>query len=230
MKLLEKQIEDVFEIFHDKLIEPQLTLLGRQFIFENGRRADLIFEDKAKRKMVVELKRDAVTREDVRQLLEYYGILDNENPRIVLVAPIIPTSLKLSFEHFSIEYIEFSPTKIAKLFKQIEGISKEQIVSTPLLANQSKDENIAFKVNYNDNNWSGVCSPDTALYNCEHRTWYKIQKRNKNNCQSNYYSGEVNLTHSPCHDSIALQELHFYPGHNHDPSSDGEVRQCLSAI
>ncbi|MRT92392.1 endonuclease NucS domain-containing protein [Ancylomarina sp. 16SWW S1-10-2] len=240
MKLLEKQIEDVFEIFHERLIEPGLSLLGRQYIFKNGRRADLFFEDKNKRKMVVELKRNAVTREDVGQLIEYYGILDNENPRIVMAAPIIPASLKLSFEHFGIEYLEFSTTKIKSLLKLIGNQSKEQIhtasfeipdqiVSTPLSSRNPIDGNIAFKVSYNDNNWSGVCSPDTALYNCEHRTWCGIQKSFKNNCQSKYYSGQLDEKHFPCHDSIALQELQFYPGHNHGPKSDNEPRRCLGA-
>lgn len=241
MKLLEKQIEDVFEIFHAQLIEPGLKLLSRQFIFNNGRRADLIFEDKNKRKVVVELKRDVVVREDVGQLLEYYGIMDNEKPRVVLAAPIIPSSLKLSFEHFGIEYIEFSLPKIEKLLQQIENRTKEdilsdqfeipeQIVSEPLLSRKIVDGNIAFKVVYNDKKWEAPCSPNIAAYNFEPRTWCGIQSSFKNNCQSEYYNCKLDSVHFPCHDSIALKELQFYPGHSHGANQDkNEPRRCLGA-
>lgn len=243
MKITEKQIEDVFEIFHEKLVEPKLKLVARQFIFQNGRRADLIFEDKDNRKMIIELKRDVVTREDVGQLIEYRGILDKENPRIVLAAPIIPTSIKKSFEHFGIEYIEFSITKIEALFKKIENLPKEkislnliekpsEIISEPLTTKRLIDGNIAFKVTFVDNNWSGVCSPDNADFNFKNRTWCKIQSEFEENCQSDYWKNEDNVSLEkgfPCHDCIALKELCFYPGHFHGPKHDNEPKRCLEA-
>jgi predicted nuclease of restriction endonuclease-like (RecB) superfamily len=71
MKLTEKQIEDVFEIYYKELLSSDFELVERQFVFKNKRRADLIFIDKDKRKVIVELKRGAVTREDIGQLFEY---------------------------------------------------------------------------------------------------------------------------------------------------------------
>ena len=67
MKLSEKQIEDVFEIYYKELLSPDFKLVERQYVFKNKRRADLIFIDKNKTKVIVELKRDAVTREDIGQ-------------------------------------------------------------------------------------------------------------------------------------------------------------------
>jgi len=86
MSLNERQIEDVFSVFYKTLISKELTLVGRQCTMAD-RRVDLLFTDKAKRKVIVELKRKAPTREDVGQLLEYAGMI--ENPRVILAAPVI---------------------------------------------------------------------------------------------------------------------------------------------
>src|SRR5262245_5237492 len=116
--LNERQIEDVFEQFHEQLVEPGLRLLGRQQTLEATRlKVDLLFEDRARRKVVIELKRDSVAREDVGQLLEYAGLISNS--RVILAAPHIASALKTSFEHYGIEYIEFSMTEIAKLHRLI---------------------------------------------------------------------------------------------------------------
>lgn len=237
----ERQIEDVFEIYHEDLLEPGLQLISRQHIFNNGRRADLIFLDQEQRKLVVELKRNAVTRTDVGQLIEYRGIMDEENPRIVLVAPIIPLSIKKAFEHFGIEYLEFSLPQIGKLLDQIAtsnldtekkkpAIQPREIISEPLSSKKIKDGNVAFKVTYVDNNWSNVCSPNVADYNFKNRTWCNIQKDFEINCQSPYWKENgVSLEGSPCHDCIALKELCFYPGHNHGPKTSNEPRRMLNA-
>src|SRR5262245_14553439 len=91
-------------------------LLGRQQTLEGTRlKVDLLFEDQARRKMVIELKRDSVSREDVGQLLEYAGLIPNS--RVILAAPHIASAIKTAFEHYVIEYIEFSRTEIAKLHR-----------------------------------------------------------------------------------------------------------------
>jgi RecB family endonuclease NucS len=52
--LLEKNFEDIIARYPE-LIEEGLTLKGRQVTLY-GRRMDLLFEDKFKRKLIVELK------------------------------------------------------------------------------------------------------------------------------------------------------------------------------
>ncbi|WP_026914901.1 endonuclease NucS domain-containing protein [Christiangramia portivictoriae] len=239
-KLSERQIEDVFENYHSELIEPDLELISRQHIFSNGRRADLIFRDRSNRKLIVELKRNVVTRSDIGQLLEYFGIMNQEKPRIALIAPIIPKSIKKAFEHFGIEYLEFDLTKIQDLYSKIQsnGLSREfqkinysEIISKPLSDKKLVDGNIAFKVTYVDNDWSDVCSPNNADYNFKNRTWCKVQKSFKNNCQSDYWKNNPPSLENgcPCYDSIAKKELLFYPGHNHGPKTNNEPRRMLSA-
>ncbi len=241
LQISERQIEDVFEMFHEELLEPGLQLVSRQHIFNNGTRADLIFEDQQGRKLVVELKRNVVTREDIGQLIEYRGIMDIDNPRIVLAAPIIPLSIKKAFEHFGIEYLEFSLIKMEELLIQLKNnevnptinlITKNprEIISEPLTVKKIIDGNVAFKVVYVDNYWSDVCSPNVADYNFRNRTWCNIQKDFEINCQSSFWKeNPVSIDAFPCHDCIAIKELCFYPGHNHGPKSNNEPRRMLNA-
>ena len=234
MKLSEKQIEDVFEIYYKELLSPDFELVERQYVFKNKRRADLIFIDKNKRKVIVELKRDAVTREDIGQLIEYRGILDKEDPRIILVAPIIPSTIKKSFEHFGIEYLEFNIKKISELYNSIKDKTKlkvaveiEEIISVPLSEKKVIDGNVAFKVTYNDKNWSGICSPNVADFNFKNRTWCKIQSRYDNNCQT-MSDKDFDEGFYPCMDSVALLNLSFYAGTFHGKKHNNEPMRAIN--
>ncbi|MHA6281110.1 endonuclease NucS domain-containing protein [Salinimicrobium sp. CAU 1759] len=237
-ELSERQIEDVFEAHHPKLLEPELKLISRQFIFENGKRADMIFTDKNGRKLIVELKRNPVVRKDVGQLMEYFGIMNQEKPRIALVAPSIPKAIKKAFEHFGIEYIEFKLPKIQELYSSMafnsessnSNFDPSRIISRNLDKKKLIDGNVAFKVTYVDNDWSHVCSSTNADYNFDHRTWCKIQKDYRRNCQSNYWKrNPPSEKEAPCYDCIAKKTLRFYPGHNHGPKTNNEPRRMLEA-
>ena len=242
INLSEKQIEDVFEIFHEQLLEPDLELISRQHILENRLRIDLLFKDKSGKNVAIELKKDAVSREDVGQVMQYAGLI--KNSRIILAAPIIATSIKIAFDHYGIEYLEFDLLEVQKLYEQIKDKTKEQniiiakefklpqnVIKEPLSSKSKKDGNIAFKVTYTDSNWNGVCSPKVAAHNFRHRTWCGIQADNDINCQDIEYSNSNDLTTDffPCHDCIAQKELVFYAGHYHGEKHDNEPIQCLEA-
>ncbi len=239
MKLLEKHIEDVFEQFYSDLIEPNLILKGQQVILENKLRIDLLFTDTNNKNVVVELKKDNVSREDVGQILQYVGTI--ENSRVILIAPHIASSYKKSFEHYGIEYIEFSKTKIQKLFSQLSEKEKnkrkdiefpilKEIVKEPLPKKRIIDGNIAFKVSFNDKNWSGVCSPDIYEENSfgKHKMfWCREQHNNLNviNCQK-YNDNELTIDNFPCYDCVANKILGFSPGWNHGKD---KPHVCLKA-
>ena len=91
--------------------------------------------------------------------------------------------------------------------------------------------NIAFKVTYNDTNWSGVCSKKVAEYNFGNRVWCGVQSHFEENCQSACYAhpGVLNRNYSPCYDAIAQKELQFSPGYFHHGSKAGEPKQCKDA-
>ncbi len=240
MRLSEKQIEDVFAVYHEQLIESNLKLIGRQYSLENKLRVDLLFKDKKGKNLALELKKDAITREDVGQTLQYAGLI--KDSRIILAAPIIASSIKTAFEHYGIEYIEFSLTEIEKLYHKLQSSPKEKIRpskldlpkiihSEPLESRTLVDGNIAFKVTYNDSNWYGVCSEDVYRYNVEHRTWCGIQADNKYSCRHKQYkdTDDLDLDFLPCYESIVLKELSFSPGINHGPKLTDIPRRCLDA-
>ena len=53
--LTERHIEDVFEQFHEQLVEPGLRLLGRQQTLQGTRlKVDLVFEDRARCKVILQ--------------------------------------------------------------------------------------------------------------------------------------------------------------------------------
>ena len=105
----EKEFEDILVQYPD-LIEPNLKLIGRQVRYF-GKRIDILFEDKFKEKLIIELKKDNLTRDALSQVLEYEGyILSEKDPtaRVMLIANRIPLNLKKAMEHHGIEYKEFT--------------------------------------------------------------------------------------------------------------------------
>jgi hypothetical protein len=125
--MYEREIEDVLAE-HPELIEEGLTLLGRQ-VAVAGRRMDLLFEDKNKRKLIVELKRGTIKDDHVGQVISYAGgLLTQEDPtaRIMLVGTRVPPSFQKSLDHFGIAWKELSTEMIARyLFVSQERQSKE---------------------------------------------------------------------------------------------------------
>lgn len=114
--MLEKDIENIIarypnEIFPDsdfKLIGQQIRL-GKCY-------ADIIFEDKFKRKVIVEVKRGILSRDATGQVMEYYGLLKSEQPEsiieLVLCANIIPAERKKFLEAIGIECKELGINSI----------------------------------------------------------------------------------------------------------------------
>jgi len=232
--LTEKQIEDVFEQYYEYLIEKGLAFKARQFKLENNLRIDLLFQDKNEKNVVVELKRDVVSREDVGQLIQYAGTVPNS--RVILIAPHIASSIKKAFEHYGIEYLEFSITKIEEMYKNLKQkniqlkeklnitLSKD-VIKEPLLNRTLKDGNIAFKMNFNDKNWTGICSEDIYNFNAFSKQKKYWCSNEENNCQD-WVDYDLDIDNNPCYESIALKCLGFTPGWNH-----GQERPytCLEA-
>jgi len=240
MAISEKQIEDVFTTFHEQLLGKGFKFTGRQVKLDNGLRVDLVFTDQQKKIVILEIKKDAITREDVGQTLQYAGMI--ENSRVILAAPIFSSSIKKAFDHYGIEYIEFDIQLIEKLLKGIsnKSVKKEEIqkitipkriISEPLSTKTKPDGNIAFKVTFTDKNWSGVCSDRVYNYNINKRVWCGIQSQFKTNCRSKIYKNmdDPKLDSIPCYDAIALKNLFFSPGINHGPVKTDTPRRCLNA-
>lgn len=105
----EKDFEDIIAKYPE-LIEDGLTLKGRQVPLY-GRRMDLLFEDKFKRKLIVELKIGPIKDAHIGQILSYEGmLLSAEDPtiRVMLIGNRVPPNIKRSLDHHGIAWCEIT--------------------------------------------------------------------------------------------------------------------------
>lgn len=131
--MLEKDIENLIAQYPDmifpnagfRLIGQQIRL-GRCF-------ADILFEDKYKRKIIVEVKRGILSRDASGQVMEYYGLLKMESPdsfvELILCANIIPPERKKFLETIGIECKELGINYLNQLADQVnyQFINSRQI-------------------------------------------------------------------------------------------------------
>lgn len=109
MMILEKDFEDIVAKYPE-LIEDGLTLKGRQ-VSIYGRRMDLLFEDKFRRKLIIELKIGPIKDAHIGQVLSYEGmLLSNEDPtiRVMLIGNRVPPNIQRSLDHHGIAWLEIT--------------------------------------------------------------------------------------------------------------------------
>jgi len=107
--LFEKNFEDIIAKYPE-LIEDDLTLKGRQVTLY-GRRMDLLFEDKFRRRLIVELKIGPIKDVHIGQVLSYEGmLLSGEDPtiRVMLIGNRVPPNIQRSLDHHGIAWCEIT--------------------------------------------------------------------------------------------------------------------------
>ncbi len=95
-------------------IEAGLHLTGRQKAVY-GRRIDLLFEDRLKRVLLVELKWGPIQDRHIGQLMSYEGALlssDNPDLRVMLIGTRVPPNIGRSLDHHGIAWKEMRPSDI----------------------------------------------------------------------------------------------------------------------
>ena len=105
----EKDFEDIICKYPD-LIEDGLTLKGRQITLY-GRRMDVLFEDKFKRNLIIELKVGPVKDAHIGQILSYEGMLlsdDDPSIRVMLIGNRVPPNIQRSLDHHGIAWQEIT--------------------------------------------------------------------------------------------------------------------------
>ena len=153
--VLEKDIENLIARYPDEIFPNEgLKLISQQYHVE-GKIIDILFEDKYRRKIIVEVKRGILSREASGQIAEYYGLLKSKNQNefceMILVANIIPKERRLFLEHIGIECKELGISWISEIAKkygyefideqpklkdEISGVNKKASIND--LANASK--------------------------------------------------------------------------------------------
>ncbi|HPR74332.1 MAG TPA: hypothetical protein PLX41_11805 [Bacteroidales bacterium] len=140
----EKDFEDIIAKYPE-LIEDGLTLKGRQVPLY-GRRMDLLFEDKFKRKLIVELKIGPIKDAHIGQILSYEGmLLSAEDPtiRVMLIGNRVPPNIKRSLDHHGIAWCEITLMSlkeflIAKNDTEFLSLFEDEILIPPLRPDHKK--------------------------------------------------------------------------------------------
>ena len=167
--LSKKHIEKAFELFHSDLIEEGLTLTENQPNSEHGLNTHLTFKDKDDQRVLLEIKQTTVSKSDLDHLLVKNLKYKLFKTRIILAAPFIPKTSSLALEKNGIEFIQYSKDDIHNLYENLDIKIEIETNTTP----KSKDGNVAFKVRYNNEDWSHVFDEELVAYNFIHQTWSK---------------------------------------------------------
>jgi hypothetical protein len=117
--MLEKDIENLIAAHPDEFFPGEgFKLIAQQFVID-GKRLDILFEDKHNRQIIVEIKRGILTREASGQIAEYYGLLkntdDHQNIELILCANTIPSERRTFLESIGISCKELGVTQLTKL-------------------------------------------------------------------------------------------------------------------
>lgn len=116
--LTEKYFEDLI-CKYPELIEEGLILRSRQLTLY-GRRMDILFEDRFKRKLIIELKIGPIKDEHIGQILSYEGIiLSSEDPtiRVMLVGNRVPPNIQRTLDHHGIAWKEIPISQLSQFVK-----------------------------------------------------------------------------------------------------------------
>ena len=118
--MLEKDIENLLASYIEEFLPSRkLVLIGQQ-IQLGGYRADLVFQEGPKTKLVIEVKRGLLMDAAIGQIGKYYGLLRQANPseniKMILAANVIPKELAIFMkENMNIESLEIPISQINKV-------------------------------------------------------------------------------------------------------------------
>jgi predicted RNA-binding protein with PUA-like domain len=120
--MLEKDIENLIALHPEDFFPSSgFKLIGQQ-IRLGSCFADVVFEDKYDRLIIVEIKRGILSRDASGQIIEYYGLLKQQNPdkviELILCANIIPAERKVFLENVGIECKELGLILISNIAKR----------------------------------------------------------------------------------------------------------------
>jgi P4 family phage/plasmid primase-like protien len=139
--ITEKVFEDII-CKYPELIEEGLIFNARQ-VRVCGKIMDVLFEDRFKDKLIVELKVGPVDRQHVGQVMEYEGgVLNIEEPtaRIMLIGNRVPPNLQKALDHHGIEWREISFSYLKEFLRkkndiEMLGLFEKQDISSNIARN-----------------------------------------------------------------------------------------------
>ena len=146
--MLEKDLENLIAQHPDEFFpNSRFKLIGQQVKLGKCF-ADIIFEDKYQRKIIIEVKKGTLSRDASGQVMEYYGLLKSQSPNdtieIILCANTIPQERKMFLETAGIECKEIGINKIIQIAEKVgyEFISTENFKKVEISDTISTEETI----------------------------------------------------------------------------------------
>lgn len=129
--MLEKDLENLIAQHPDDFFPGQgLQLIAQQYSI-GGKRIDILFQDKSKRNVVIEVKRGILSREASGQIAEYYGLLKSQNVdqfyELIVAANVIPPERKVFLEHIGIECKELGVAQIAEVARKYDYVFSDDV-------------------------------------------------------------------------------------------------------
>ncbi len=115
----EKDIENLVAKYPNEFLsDKELKLIGQQIRLESYF-ADILFEDKNRNKVVVEIKRGILPRSAIPQIMDYYGVIKLKEPnidiRLIIMANVIPKERVVYLKEYGIEFIEIPVSKLLNI-------------------------------------------------------------------------------------------------------------------
>jgi RecB family endonuclease NucS len=109
--VIEREMQELLWRYPERLLNEPLKQFAWETSSEVGR-ADLVFEDRHGRLLIVEVKRGKLPRGAIDQLLDYFGMMKQRFPdkpiELMVVANVIPAERRLTCESRDIECREIS--------------------------------------------------------------------------------------------------------------------------
>ena len=139
--MLEKVIEDLLANFPSEFFAEELALVDRQIRIK-GRILDLLFEDSLGRLLLIEVKANALTRRDVGQAGEYYGLMKIEYPdreiRMGVFATSIEREQRIYLEAIGVEIYVFDVPALETIARKHQ-VDVDMGISGKIKARQRTD-------------------------------------------------------------------------------------------
>lgn len=155
--MLEKDIENLIAKYPQEFFPKESLLLKGQQIKVGNCFTDVIFTDKFDRLIIIEIKRGILTREASGQIIEYYGLLKEQNPsksiELILCANIIPRERRHFLEAVGIECKELGLSLITEVAKKYNYKFLDEVKEVSEKGKQIK-ESIRFNLNEDISNKS----------------------------------------------------------------------------
>ncbi len=120
--MLEKDMENLIAQYPEEFFpRSHFTLKGQQISLGKCY-ADIVFEDKYDRKVIVEIKRGILGRNAIGQIIEYYGLIKQEMPaqfvELILCANTIPNERRAFLENSGIDCKEIKENRFLEIAKK----------------------------------------------------------------------------------------------------------------